>query len=122
MTLSQLLDYSLAKPDVEESLPFGPDVLVLKSNGKMFLLIPLDTDPLRFNAKCDPERAAQLREEYTGILPGYHMNKKYWNTVLLDGSVPGVLVRQLIDHSYELIRATAQKSPSKKKSTSKQRK
>jgi predicted DNA-binding protein (MmcQ/YjbR family) len=122
MTLSQLLDYALAKPDVEESLPFGPDVLVLKTNGKMFLLVPLDTDPLRFNAKCDPERAAQLREEYTGILPGYHMNKKYWNTVLLDGSVPGVLVRQLIDHSYELIQATAQKSKATKKPTSKRRK
>jgi len=115
MTLSQLLDYALAKPDVEESLPFGPDVLVLKTNGKMFLLVPLDTDPLQFNAKCDPERAAQLREEYTGILPGYHMNKKYWNTVLLDGSVPEILVWQLIDHSYELIRATAQKSTSKRR-------
>jgi predicted DNA-binding protein (MmcQ/YjbR family) len=122
MTLSQLLDYALAKPDVEESLPFGPDVLVLKSNGKMFLLIPLDTDPLRFNAKCDPDRAVQLREEYTGILPGYHMNKKYWNTVLLDGSVPGVLVRQLIDHSYELIRASAQRPTSNTKPTSKRRK
>ncbi|MFN5418951.1 MAG: MmcQ/YjbR family DNA-binding protein [Sphingomonadales bacterium] len=115
MTLSQLLDYALAKPDVEESLPFGPDVLVLKSNGKMFLLIPLDTDPLRFNAKCDPDRAVQLREEYTGILPGYHMNKKYWNTVLLDGSVPGVLVRELIDHSYELIWAASKKSALKSK-------
>ena len=122
MTLSQLLDYALAKPNVEESLPVGPDVLVLKTNGKMFLLVPLDTDPLRFNAKCDPERAAQLREEYTGILPGYHMNKRYWNTVLLDGSVPGVLVRQLIDHSYELIQATAQKPIATKKPTSKRRK
>ena len=122
MTLSHLLDYALAKPNVEESLPFGPDVLVLKTNGKMFLLVPLDTDPLRFNAKCDPERAAQLREEYTGILPGYHMNKRYWNTVLLDGSVPGVLVRQLIDHSYELIQATAQKPIATKKPTSKRRK
>lgn len=114
MTLDQLLDYAISKPEVEESLPFGPDVLVLKTNGKMFLLIPLETDPLRFNAKCDPERAEQLREEYTGILPGYHMNKKYWNTVLLDGSVPGALVRQLIDHSYELIRAAAKKTKSKK--------
>lgn len=122
MTLSQLLDYALAKPDVEQSLPFGPDVLVLKTNGKMFLLVPLDTDPMRFNAKCDPERAAQLREEYTGILPGYHMNKKYWNTVLLDGSVPGVLVRQLIDHSYELIQATAHKPIATKKPISKRRK
>jgi predicted DNA-binding protein (MmcQ/YjbR family) len=114
MTLDDLLDYALSKPKVEESLPFGPDVLVLKANGKMFLLIPLDADPLRFNAKCDPERAEQLRAEYTGILPGYHMNKKYWNTVLLDGSVPGALVRELIDHSYELIRAAPKKPKSKK--------
>ena len=114
MTLDKLLDYVLTKPEVEESLPFGPDVLVLKTNGKMFLMIPLETDPLRFNAKCDPERAEQLREEYTGILPGYHMNKKYWNTVLLDGSVPGPLVRQLIDHSYELIRAASKKPKSTK--------
>jgi len=116
MTLSQLLDYALSKPEVEESLPFGPDVLVLKTNGKMFLLIPLEADPLRFNAKCDPERAEQLRAEYTGILPGYHMNKKLWNTVLLDGSVPGALVRELIDHSYELIRAASKKSKPKLKS------
>ena len=124
MTFSQLLDYAISKPDVEESLPFGPGVLVLKTIGKMFLLIPLDTDPLRFNAKCDPERASQLREEYSAILPGYHMNKKFWNTILLDGSVPGALVLQLIDHSYELIRATAQKQKptSKKKSIVKRRK
>jgi predicted DNA-binding protein (MmcQ/YjbR family) len=114
MTLDQLLDYALSKSEVEESLPFGPDVLVLKTNGKMFLLIPLDTDPLRFNAKCDPERAEQLREEYVGIRPGYHMNKKLWNTILLDGSVPWVLVRELIDHSYELIRAKPKKTTSKK--------
>jgi predicted DNA-binding protein (MmcQ/YjbR family) len=114
MTLDQLLDYALSKHEVEESLPFGPDVLVLKTNGKMFLLIPLEADPLRFNAKCDPERAQQLRAEYTGIVPGYHMNKKLWNTVLLDGSVPGALVRELIDHSYELIWAASKKPKSKK--------
>ena len=114
MTLDQLLDYALSKSEVEESLPFGPDILVLKTNGKMFLLIPLDTDPLRFNAKCDPERAEQLREEYVGIRPGYHMNKKLWNTILLDGSVPWALVRELIDHSYELIRAKPKKATPKK--------
>jgi predicted DNA-binding protein (MmcQ/YjbR family) len=114
MTLDQLLEYALAKPEVEESLPFGPDVLVLKTNGKIFLLIPLDTEPLRFNAKCDPERAIQLREEYSGIVPGYHMNKKLWNTILLDGSVPGALVRELIDHSYQLIREKSKKRIPKK--------
>lgn len=104
MTLGLLLDHALAKPETEESLPFGPEVLVLKTNGKAFLLISLNTDPLRFNAKCDPERALLLREEYEGILPGYHMNKKHWNTILLDGSVPNTLIRELIDHSYELVR------------------
>lgn len=114
MTLGELLDYALAKPDTEESLPFGPDVLVLKTNGKMFLLIPLDTEPVRFNAKCDPERSVVLREQYEGVLPGYHMDKKHWNTVILDGSVPNSLARELIDHSYELIRSSGKKKASKR--------
>lgn len=104
MTLGEILDYALAKPNTEETLPFGPDVLVLKTNGKVFLLIPLDTDPLRLNAKCDPEWALILREEYEGILPGYHMNKNHWNTILLDGTVPNKLICELIDHSYFLVR------------------
>jgi len=103
MTLAALLDYALAKPSVEECFPFGPDVLVLKVHGKSYLLIPLEADPPRFNAKCDPEWALELRETYAGILPGYHMNKKHWNTILLDGSVPPQMIRHVIDHSYELI-------------------
>ena len=109
MTQGELLDYAISKPETEQTLPFGPEVLVVKTKGKMFLLIPLEVDPLRFNAKCDPERAVLLREEYEGILPGYHMNKIHWNTVLLDGSIPNSLVRELIDHSYELVRGTAKK-------------
>ena len=103
MTIDQLRDYALAKPDTEETLPFGPDVLVMKVLGKVFLLISLDTVPVQFNAKCDPERAIELREQYVSILPGYHMNKQHWNTIILDGSVPMKLVRELIDHSYELV-------------------
>jgi predicted DNA-binding protein (MmcQ/YjbR family) len=110
MTLDQLLDYSLAKPDAEETFPFGPDVLVLKVKGKLFLLIPLERDPLQFNAKCDPERAIELREEYASIIPGYHMNKKHWNTIMLDGTVPSRLIYDLIDHSYELVSGRAKKS------------
>ncbi|MFN5606094.1 MAG: MmcQ/YjbR family DNA-binding protein [Bacteroidota bacterium] len=110
MTLGELLDYVLSKPETEETLPFGPDVLVLKTNGKMFLLVPLEVDPLRFNAKCDPERSVLLRAEYEGILPGYHMDKKHWNTILLDGSIPTALVRELIDHSYDLVRGLSKKS------------
>jgi predicted DNA-binding protein (MmcQ/YjbR family) len=109
MTLGELLDYAISKPETEQTLPFGPEVLVVKTKGKMFLLIPLEVDPLRFNAKCDPERAVLLREEYEGIFPGYHMNKIHWNTVLLDGSIPSSLVRELIDHSYELVRGMAKK-------------
>ena len=110
MTLGELLDYVLSKPETEETLPFGPDVLVLKTNGKMFLLVPLEVDPLRFNAKCDPERSVLLRAEYEGILPGYHMDKKHWNTILLDGSIPTALVRELIAHSYDLVRGLSKKS------------
>jgi predicted DNA-binding protein (MmcQ/YjbR family) len=103
MTLGDLIDYALTKPATEETLPFGPDVLVLKTNGKSFLLISLNTDPVQFNAKCDPEKALLLREMYEGIVPGYHMNKKHWNTIVLNGSVPNKVVRELIDHSYELV-------------------
>lgn len=103
MTIDQLRDYALAKHDTEETLPFGPDVLVMKVWGKVFLLISLDTIPVQFNAKCDPERAIELREQYASILPGYHMNKQHWNTIILDGSVPMKLVKELIDHSYELV-------------------
>ncbi|MFM9019747.1 MAG: MmcQ/YjbR family DNA-binding protein [Sediminibacterium sp.] len=109
MTLGNLIDYALTKPATEETLPFGPDVLVLKTNGKSFLLVSLNSDPVQFNAKCDPEKALQLREMYEGIVPGYHMNKKHWNTVILDGSVPDKLVRELIDHSYELVSAKKKK-------------
>jgi predicted DNA-binding protein (MmcQ/YjbR family) len=105
MTLDQLLEHSLTKPDVEESFPFGPEVLVLKVKGKVFLLIPLNTDPLQFNVKCNPERALQLRDEYIAIIPGYHMNKKHWNTIILDGTVPSSLIYELIDHSYALVSA-----------------
>jgi predicted DNA-binding protein (MmcQ/YjbR family) len=114
MSLDLIRDHALAKPEVEETLPFGPDVLVFKARGKAFLLIPLDSHPLQFNAKCDPERAIELREAYAAIVPGYHMNKRHWNTVILDGTVPVALVRELIDHSYALVTA---KGVRKRKST-----
>lgn len=111
MSLGLIRDYALSKPEVEETLPFGPDVLVFKVRGKAFLLIPLDSHPVQFNAKCDPERALELRETYASIVPGYHMNKTHWNTVVLDGSVPVALVRELIDHSYELVTAKGKRKP-----------
>jgi len=86
----------------------------LKVRGKVFLLIPLNTYPIQFNAKCDPERAIMLREEYASVIPGYHMNKKHWNTIILDGTIPSSLVLELVDHSYDLVSDTTTK---KKKRT-----
>lgn len=103
MNLEEIRDYCLSKKGVSESCPFGDDVLVFKVSNKMFLLLPLRTEPLQFNAKCDPERAIELREQYSSVLPGYHMNKAHWNTIIADGSVTSALLKQWIDDSYELI-------------------
>ncbi len=110
MNIEQLQEYCLQKTNVEETLPFGPDTLVYKVNGKVFLLTGLDNHPLRFNVKCDPDRAIELREEYPEhVLPGYHMNKKHWNTVIADGTIPQKQIREFIDHSYELVRSKKKK-------------
>jgi predicted DNA-binding protein (MmcQ/YjbR family) len=103
MDLDTIREYCLSKPGSEETLPFGPDVLVFKVAGKVFLLVPLDTDNLQFNAKCDPEEAEELRERYPNVQPGYHMNKKHWNTITVDGSVSSALLKKWIDHSYDLV-------------------
>jgi predicted DNA-binding protein (MmcQ/YjbR family) len=76
---------------------------VYKVNGKMFLLVSLDKQPLAFNVKCDPEKAIELREQYASVLPGYHMNKKLWNTVIIDGSVPSATLKEFVDDSYCLV-------------------
>jgi predicted DNA-binding protein (MmcQ/YjbR family) len=114
MNFETLREYCLSKPDVEEALPFGPDTLVFKVNSKVFLLVSLDEDPLRFNVKCDPERASELREQHAAVLPGYHMNKKHWNTIIVDGSVSNKLLKEWIDHSYELV-SSPKKSADRKK-------
>ena len=103
MTLEQFRAHCLKKPGFSEDLPFGPDVLVFRVAGKMFALMDVDTF-VSVNLKCEPERAVELREQYPGITPGYHMNKQHWNTVLTDDSVPGKLLLELADHSYELVR------------------
>jgi predicted DNA-binding protein (MmcQ/YjbR family) len=103
MNIEWLREYCLSKKQVEEGLPFGPDVLVFKVAGKLFLLCPLDTLPLQFNVKCDPNKAVELRAQYGCVLPGYHMNKKHWNTVLVDGSAAIKLLKEWIDHSYNLV-------------------
>lgn len=105
MTIEDLIAYCSRKPGVTYDTPFGPDVLVFRVMGKLFALAPIDLFE-SVNLKCDPERAVDLRERYEGITPGYHMNKQHWNTVDVTGSVPKDLVLELVDHSYELVKAS----------------
>lgn len=110
MDLAAVRDYCLALPETTESLPFGEQALVFKVCGKMFALLALDELPPWVTLKCDPEQAVDLRERYTGIVPGYHMNKRHWNTVVLDGRVPSGLVRSMLDGSYRLVMAGLRKN------------
>lgn len=103
MDIETLQQYCLSKPGVTEGFPFGEDVLVFKVMGKIFLLVPLNTSPLQFNAKCDPVKAVELRETYADVQPGYHMNKQHWNTVVVNGSIPATVIRSMIDDSYQLV-------------------
>lgn len=86
-----------------ETYPFGPNTAVYKVDGRMFALIPRDADPPRINLKCDPDWSEVLRNAYPAVQPGYHQNKKHWNTVTLDGSIPDDEIVELIEHSYELV-------------------
>ncbi|MFT3908652.1 MAG: MmcQ/YjbR family DNA-binding protein [Ferruginibacter sp.] len=105
MNIETLREHVLSYEDVEEGFPFGEDTLVFKINNKMFLLVSLTARPLQFNVKCDPLKAIELREEYPdAILPGYHMNKKHWNTVIVDGTLPKKLLVEMISDSYQLVR------------------
>jgi predicted DNA-binding protein (MmcQ/YjbR family) len=103
MNIESLRDYCLSKPGSEECFPFGEHTLVFKVSGKMFLLASLEAQPLQFNVKCDAEKAVELREQHHCILPGYHMNKKYWNTVIADGSLTDKQLQEFIDESYTLV-------------------
>jgi predicted DNA-binding protein (MmcQ/YjbR family) len=116
MHIEQLREFALSLEGVEESCPFGPDVLVYKVADRMFLLIPLNTDQLRFNAKCDPDRAIELRMQYPdSVLPGYHMNKQHWNTVLVDGRLSDLQLEEMVISSYHLIKSARAKKNTKKK-------
>lgn len=108
MYIDQFREYCLAKHTVTEETPFGPDVLVFKVAGKMFALCNIEQFE-SINLKCPPELAVTLRERYAGVTPGYHMNKKHWNTVMIDGSVPDKLVTEWIDLSYQLVRCSLPK-------------
>ena len=102
MDIEEIRAYCLTKKGVEEGFPFGDTTLVLKVGGKIFVLINLDGDH-SMNLKCEPGRAIELREVYPAIIPGFHMNKKHWNTVVLDGSLSKRLIMDMIDHSYDLV-------------------
>lgn len=103
MNIEELREYCLSKTGTTESLPFGPDTLVLKVLDKMFAATGLDNPNFAVNLKCDPELAIKLREQYPCVRPGYHMSKKHWNTVDIDGSVSDDQVKEWIDHSYDLV-------------------
>jgi predicted DNA-binding protein (MmcQ/YjbR family) len=103
LTLPQLRGQLLALPGAVEDYPFGPEYLVCKVGGKMFALIALSDDPLRLNLKCDPEHAEVLRGYYPAVRPGYHMNKRHWNTVVLDGSIPADEILSMAEDSYRLV-------------------
>lgn len=102
MNIEELRTWCISKKGVSEDFPFDETTLVFKVMGKMFALTDLEGD-LSINLKCDPEKAVELRELYPCVMPGYHMNKRHWNTILLDGSVPDQLIRQWIDHSYAMV-------------------
>lgn len=103
MNIEELREYCISKKGVEETFPFGPENIVFKVMGKVFLITNIDGHPLQFNVKCHPEKALELRERYTCVMPGYHMNKKHWNTIIADGSVSSKLLQEWITDSYDLI-------------------
>lgn len=109
MNVEEIREYCLNKPEVTESFPFDETTLVFKVNKKMFVLVSLD-DQLSINLKCDPDYAIELREKYSSVLPGYHMNKKLWNTIIIDGSLMDKEICHWIDNSYQLV---IQKMPKK---------
>ena len=103
MNLEELRAYCLKKKGASIDFPFDDVTMVIKVGGKMFILIAIDNDPIRMNLKCDPFNAEGLRERYNAVTPGYHMNKKHWNTVSMDNTIPDDLIKEMIDDSYELV-------------------
>lgn len=104
MDLTEIRNYCMKKSWSTEDFPFDFDVLAIRLSGKIYLLTNIKTTPLKINLKCDPENALYLREHYKGkILPGHHMNKKHWNTVIIDGSIPENEIYKMIDESYSLV-------------------
>ena len=109
MNLEELRDYCLSLPHVTEDMPFGEDFLVFRIANRIFALMNLNRVPMSVSLKCDPERAIELREQYPDkIIAGYHLNKKHWNTVLLEG-LPPALIKEMIQHSYDQVLAKVPK-------------
>ena len=114
MNLEELREYCLSLPHVTEDMPFGEDILVFRICNRIFVLTSLNTVPLRVSLKCDPDRAIELREQYPDkIIAGYHLNKKHWNTVLLEG-LPPALIKEMIQHSYDQVLAKVPKKEREK--------
>jgi len=103
MNIEQFREYSLSKPGTSEDLLFGPDTLVLRVVGKIFALTGLDSERFSVNLKCEPDYALELREQHPEVQPGYHMNKKHWNTVDFEGALDDRMLRHLVDHSYDQV-------------------
>jgi predicted DNA-binding protein (MmcQ/YjbR family) len=103
MDASALRAWCLEQPGAIEEFPFGPEHSVFKVGGKLFAISALEREPLEVSVKCEPELAIALRQSYPAIRPGYHLNKRHWNTLTLDGSLPDRVVRDLVEDSYDLI-------------------
>ncbi len=103
MFADEVRELFLSYPHCTEGTPFGPEVLVYKVANKMFALLSPEDMPPSMNLKCDPEKALELRDRYEAVLPGFHMNKKHWNTVRIDQSVPSAVLREMIDDSFRLV-------------------
>ena len=114
MDLAAFREYCLGKAHATEGTPFGETVVVFKVAGKMFALASLDEIPTTVNLKCDPDLALELRDRYEAVRPGYHMNKKHWNTITLESGIPSAEIRKMIDHSYDLVVQSLPKAARKK--------
>src|ERR1044071_352928 len=114
MDVVEFREYCLCKPNTTEGTPFGESVLVFKVAGKMFALMSLDEVPATANLKCDPDLALELRDRYEQVRPGYHMNKKHWNTVELETGIPDAELRKMIDHSFDLVAQSLPKVKTKR--------
>lgn len=113
MDIESFRQYCLSLPAVTEELPFGPDTLVYKVAGKMFALTDINTFE-SINLKCEPDLAVELRERYAAVLPGFHMNKTHWNTVVMDGSISNQLIRDWIKLSFDLVASSLPKATREK--------